>query len=54
MTRAILRMLKNTSITQMCREHSTQMSVDLENGKFAGESDSNCCDKCLYIVCIFH
>jgi len=54
MTRAILRMLKCTSIMQMCREHSMQMSVELENGKFAGESASNCCEKCLYIVLVFH
>ena len=54
MTHAILRMLKSTSITQMCREHSMQMSVELENGKFAGESHSICCDEYLYIVLIFH
>ena len=29
-----------------------QMSVELENGKFAGESASNCCDRSLYIVTI--
>jgi len=52
MTHAILRMLKSTSITQMCREHSMQMSVELENGKFAGESALNCCDISLYIVAI--
>jgi hypothetical protein len=52
MTHAIPHMRRGTSIRKMCREHSMQMSVELENGKFAGESASNCCDRSLYIAAI--